>query len=82
MTPIYIFMDNYSLIDGLYYDWCTWALQMLINKNKQAQTDTRRLRLGIRGMHAELMVVVGKGAVIFCRSRMKWDETNTMTNLP
>lgn len=55
---------------------------MLINKNKQAQTDTRRLRLGIRGMHAELMVVVGKGAVIFCRSRMKWDETNTMTNLP
>lgn len=57
---------------------------MLMNKNTQAQTDTRRLRLGIGGVHAQH----GGGGVecrvgfIFCRSRIKWDETNTMTNLP
>lgn len=59
---------------------------MLMNKNTQAQTDTRRLRLGTGGEHAELMeVVVGwsaKAALVFCRARMKWDETNTMTHLP
>lgn len=59
---------------------------MLMNKNTQAQTDTRRLRLGAGGEHAELMeVVVGWSAGqlwFFCRARMKWDETNTMTHLP
>lgn len=36
---------------------------MLMNKNTQAQTDTRRLRLGAGGEHAELMeVVVGWSA--------------------
>lgn len=59
-----------------------------MNKNTQAQTDTHRLRLGIGGKHAELMVVVvvvvvgGRVALVFCRSRIKWDETITMTNLP
>lgn len=56
-----------------------------MNKNTQAQTDTHRLRLGIGGKHAELMVVVVVGcrvALVFCRSRIKWDETITMTNLP